>query len=57
MNVTGVEWRDPNPPEARYSSKRPQRRTPKAVDADGEDVIEIHGQTDEEIADGLDEFE
>jgi len=58
MNVTGIEWRDLDPHEGNFSSKRPPRRAPKPVDSDGEDdVVEIHGQAEEETADGLDEFE
>jgi len=53
MNVTGVEWRDPH--EAKYPAKRPPRHTAKPVEPAEDDVIEIHGQADEETADGLDE--
>jgi hypothetical protein len=58
MNVTGVEWRDPDPHGGKFAAKRPPRRTPKPVDSnDDDDCIRIHGQADEETADGLDEFE
>lgn len=57
MNVTGVEWRDLDPHEGKFSSKHPPRRAPKPVDPDEDDVVEIHGPADEETADGLDEFE
>ncbi|MGA2739702.1 MAG: hypothetical protein ABSG65_19960 [Bryobacteraceae bacterium] len=55
MNVTGVEWRDPNPREGKPPSKRPARPTPD-VDSD-DDVVEIHGPEGEETTDGLDECE
>jgi len=57
MTVTGVEWRDPDPHGGKFPAKRPLVRAPKPVDSDDEDVVEIHGQADEETADGLDEFE
>jgi hypothetical protein len=57
MNVTGVEWRDLDPHEGKFPFKRAARRATKPVDAEDDDVVEIHGQTDEETADGLDEFE
>ncbi|MGA3042491.1 MAG: hypothetical protein ABSF54_17040 [Bryobacteraceae bacterium] len=59
MNVTGVEWRDPDPHAGKFAAKRPPRRAPQPVDADGEDddFVRIHGQGDEETADGLDEVE
>jgi len=41
----------------KFSSKHALRRAPKPVDPDDDDVVEIHGQADEEPADGLDEFE
>jgi hypothetical protein len=58
MNVTGIEWRDPDSREGKFPSQRPSRRAPKPVDSNGDDdVVQIHGQADEETADGLDEFE
>jgi len=57
MTVTGVEWRDPDPHGGKFPAKRPLRRAPTPVDSGDEDVVEIHGQADEETADGLDEFE
>ena len=57
MNVTGVEWREPNPREGRFPSKRPLRCAAKPLDSADADIVEIHGQADEETADGLDEFE
>jgi len=58
MNVTGVEWRDLDPHEAKYPSKRQPRHAPKPEDdPEQDDVVEIHGQAGEETADGLDEFE
>lgn len=57
MNVTSVEWRDLDPHERRYPSKRPPSRTPKPVDTGDDDVVELHGEAGEEIADGLDEFD
>jgi len=58
MTVTSVEWRDLDPHEGRFLSKRPPRRALKPVDSDDDgDVVEIHNQADEEPADGLDEFE
>lgn len=56
MNVTGVEWRDLDPHEGKLPFKRAARRPPKPEDSDNDDVVEIHSQTDEETADGLDEF-
>ncbi|HXM44080.1 MAG TPA: hypothetical protein VN924_22785 [Bryobacteraceae bacterium] len=56
MNVTGVEWRGPDPREGKSPSKRPLRHTPEPVDPE-DDIVEIHGPADEETADGLDEFE
>jgi len=57
MNVTGIEWRDLDPHERKFSSKRPPRRASKPEDSDGnDDIVEIHGEADEDIADGLDEF-
>jgi hypothetical protein len=56
MNVMGIEWRGPSPHERRYASQRTQRRAQEPVDPE-DDVVEIHGQADEETADGLDEFE
>jgi hypothetical protein len=53
MNVTGVEWRDVDPHERQYSSKRPPHRAANPVDPD-DDIVEIHGPSDEETADGLD---
>jgi len=55
MNVSGIEWRDPDPPQRKYALQRPPQRTRQPVDPD-EDVVEIHGPVDEETADGLDEF-
>jgi hypothetical protein len=55
MTVTGIEWRDPGAHEGRYAPKRPLRAH-KPADSD-DDIVEIHGQADEEAADGLDEFE
>ena len=57
MNVTGIEWRDPDPHEGQYPSQRPPRRAPKPVESDDDDIVQIHGPADEEAADGLDEFE
>jgi hypothetical protein len=57
MNVTGVEWRDPDFHEGKLPPKRPPRRAPKPVDSEDDDVVQIHGEADEETADGLDEFE
>ena len=57
MTVTGIEWRDRDPHEGKFSSKRLPRRLPTLVDPDDDDVVEIHRQADEETADGLDEFE
>ena len=57
MTVSGVEWRDLDRHEARYPSKHPPRRAPKPADPGDDDVVEIHGEADEEVADGLDEFE
>jgi hypothetical protein len=53
MNVTSVEWRDPDPHEGKFPSKRPVRRAPKPVDFDDEDVVEIRGLADDETAGGL----
>jgi len=58
MNVTGVEWRNPDSREGKYPSQRPPRRAPKPVDSgEDEDIVRIHTQSDEETADGLDEVE
>jgi hypothetical protein len=57
MNVTGVEWGDLDPHERKFPSKRPPKRAPKPEDSGDDDVVEIHGQADEETADGLDEFD
>ena len=57
MNVTGIEWRDPESHEGKFSWKHPQRRAPEPAESDDDDVVEIHGEADEETADGLDEFE
>jgi len=56
MNVTGVEWRDLNSREGQFSPKRPPRRVSKPDDSPDDDVVEIHGPAEEEMADGLDEF-
>ncbi|MGA2579039.1 MAG: hypothetical protein ABSH24_23760 [Bryobacteraceae bacterium] len=55
MNVTGVDWREPNPREGKSPPKHPFRGAPEPLDPD-DDVVEIHGPADEETADGLDEF-
>jgi len=55
MNVSGIEWRGPDPRDGKYASQRPPRRAQQPVDPD-EDVVEIHGQSDEEETDGLDDF-
>jgi len=57
MNVTGIEWRDLDPQERGRPAKRASRPRPKRVDSEEEDVIEIHGQADDETADGLDQFD
>jgi len=58
MNVTSIEWRDLDPQERRFPSKRQPRRAPEpAGSGEDDDVVEIHGQADEQTADGLDEFE
>jgi hypothetical protein len=57
MNVTGIEWRDPDPHGGKFASKRPLRRAPEPEDSEDDDVVLIHGQTDEETADGRDEFQ
>jgi len=57
MNVTGIEWRDIDPHESRFPAGQRRRRAPEPADSDDDDVVEIHGQADEETADGLDEFE
>jgi hypothetical protein len=55
MNVTGVEWRDLDPHDARSLPDRRRQRVPKPAGADEEeDVIEIHGGCSDELADGLD---
>ena len=58
MNVTGVEWRDFDPHEARFPSGQRHRRPPHPEQpAEEEDVVEIQGDTAEEMADGLDVVE
>jgi hypothetical protein len=56
MNVTGIEWRGPDPRESKSPVKRPPRRAVQAEE-DDTDVVAIHGAAEEETADGLDEFE
>jgi len=54
MNVTGVEWRDQEPREGRPAPRaRPRRR---AVE-DGDDIVELHGESPDEPADELDTIE
>ncbi|MGA2592752.1 MAG: hypothetical protein ABSH32_22805 [Bryobacteraceae bacterium] len=56
MNVTGVEWRGPDPREGRFAAGgRPRRR--RSPGPDDDDVIEVHGEAAEEPADGLDVIE
>lgn len=55
MNVTGIEWRGQDPKDGRFAAGARPRRPPKSTDMDEEDTIEIHGETPEDIADGLDE--
>lgn len=55
MNVTSVEWRDSDPRDGRLPYKRPPRHVPEPADSGDEDIIEIHGEEDDE-ADGLDQF-
>jgi hypothetical protein len=57
MNVTGAEWRDLDPHEARYPLRNRSRRASESPAADEDDIVEIHGESTEETADGLDEFE
>jgi hypothetical protein len=56
MNVTGVEWRNPDSHEGRFPPKHPLRRSPKRADLE-DDVIEIHDASGEESADELDRIE
>ena len=55
MNVTGVEWRDPH--EQQYAAGRRQRRNPKPVEPEEDDVIEIHSESGEEPANDVDVLE
>jgi len=57
MNVTGIEWRDLDAHEGRFFSGHGPRRKRKPRGADEEDIVEIHGATEEEPADGLDLLE
>ena len=58
MNVTGVEWRDPDSYEPRLPARKRQRRPPTLEEATEEgDVVEIHGDSSDSPADGLDVFE
>jgi len=52
MNVTGIEWRDLDSRERSFPSRRAPRSAPKpAASGDDDDIVEIHGQADEETAD------
>ncbi|MGO4882042.1 MAG: hypothetical protein ACLP59_14610 [Bryobacteraceae bacterium] len=57
MNVTGVEWRDTDSGERQYPPHRPPRRLPPEAAAEDGDIVEIHGQPEEDAGDGLDEFD
>ena len=60
MNVTGIEWRDRNPPEGRLP-KGPRRHPKQPPDEEisdtaeiDDDFVAIHDESGDEIADGLD---
>jgi len=60
MNVTGVAWRNPESDDSRFFSKRGRRPAPQPAgesEAEDEDIVEIHGEAEEESADGLDSLE
>jgi hypothetical protein len=51
MNVTGVEWRGPDPREGRFPAGRRQRRERKPADVEPDDIVEVHGEPDPELSD------
>ena len=51
MNVTGVEWRGQDPRDGRFAASVRQRRERKPADADQADIVEVHGEDDQEPAD------
>jgi len=58
MNVTGVEWRDRDPNDGRFGGRAKPRRAPEPAEPaepEEEDVVEIHSENPEDIADGIDE--
>ena len=57
MNVTGVEWRGPDPREGRFGAGGRQRRVRKPTDPDEDDVVQVRGEFADEPADGLDVIE
>jgi hypothetical protein len=57
MNVTGVEWRGPDPREGRFGVGLRQRRVRKPTNPDDDDVVQVHGEFADEPADGLDLIE
>ena len=59
MNVTGIEWRDLDPHESKFPEGSKHRRAHKHPEEDpaDEDIVQIHGQADEETADGLDSLD
>ena len=56
MNVTGVEWRGPDPGEGRFAAGARQRRARKPTGPEDDDVVEVHGESADDASDGLDEW-
>ena len=56
MNVTGVQWRGEDPREGRFGAGGRSRRVRPAVPDhdDDDDIVEVHGESPDETADGLD---
>lgn len=57
MNVTGIEWRGQDPNDGRFAAGARPRRSPRHTETDDEDIVEIHGETEDASAgeDQLDE--
>jgi len=57
MNVTGIEWRGQDPRDGRFAAAGRQRRGRKPAGSEEDDVVEVHGESGDEPADGLDSVE
>jgi hypothetical protein len=54
MDVTRIDRWDQDPQDGRYSSGRGLRHPRKPPGDEEDDVVQIHGEDEEEPADGLD---